>query len=85
MAKEPTILTIENFIKFTTLILTVSGLYFKLTSDIRDIITTAQKDKEFMEYRVSKLEDCCNDKGSKQIVYSQPSAIMPHETKMERD
>lgn len=79
------ILSLENVIKLTTLVLAGSGLYFKLTSDVRDIITSQGKDKEFMEYRISKLEDCCNGEDGKRVTFNQTQAIMPHETKFESD
>lgn len=56
------ILSTENAVKFATLLLGGSGLYFAIKSDIRDINTVIVKDKEFTEYRLNKIEDCCGGK-----------------------
>lgn len=77
MAKE--ILTIENGIKYAMLLLTMSGFYYKQVSDIRDITTQKHYEIEHLQYQVTELKDCCNNKrNERRIVFNDHVAIVPN-------
>lgn len=80
MAAKPTYLTIENGVKFSTLLIGGCSLYFGLMSEIRNMNTITTKDKEMTDYRLTQLEKCCNDKrNERKFVYNQSQAILPNE------
>ena len=84
MAKE--LLTIENGIKLGGLIIAFVLQYAAIKSDLRDFQTNVRKDKEFTEYRLSELQDCCNDKHNKRIVMNTNQvAIVPNGIEIETE
>lgn len=84
MANE--ILTIENGIKYAMLLLTMSGFYYKQVSDIRDITTQKHYEIEHLQYQVTELKDCCNDKrNERRIVFNDHAAILPNGIEIETE
>ena len=74
-------LNTENYIKFGTLVCSLSGLYFAIKSDIRDVTTEKRYEVEHLQYQITELKRCCNGTNDKTIVYNQPLAIMPKQLK----
>ena len=84
MAKE--ILTIENGIKYAMLLFTMAGFYYKQTSDIRDLTTQKHYEVEHLQYQVTELKDCCNNKRSEnRIVFNEHAAILPNGIEIENE
>lgn len=77
MAKE--ILTLENGIKYAVLLCTLSGFYYKQLSDIRELGTEKKYEIEHLQYQITELKDCCNNKHSNdKLAYRHESeAILP--------
>lgn len=84
MAKE--ILTIENGIKLGGLIIAFVLQYAAIKSDIRDLNTEKKYQIEHLQYQVTELKDCCNNKRSeRRIVFNDRAAILPHGIEIENE
>lgn len=84
MAKD--ILSIENAIKLLGLVVAFVLQYAAIKSDLRDFQTNVKKDKEFTEYRISELQECCNGKrGDRRIVFNDHAAILPNGVEIENE
>lgn len=79
MAKE--ILTLENGIKYAVLLCTLSGFYYKQSSDIRELGTEKKYEIEHLQYQVTELKDCCNGKRrNERLAYTHINeAILPND------
>lgn len=77
--------TLENGIKFGTLMVSVLSLYFAIKSDIRELYTEKHYEVEHLQYQIEELKDCCGEKSKEQskMVYKQKDAVLPTETKIE--
>jgi hypothetical protein len=84
MAKE--ILTIENGIKLGGLIIAFILQYAAIKSDIRDMKTEKHFEIEHLQYQISELKDCCNNKRSeRRIVFNDRAAILPNGIEIETE
>jgi hypothetical protein len=62
MAKE--VLTFENLIKYAVLLCTLTGFYYKQSSDIRDLGTEKKFQIEYLQYQITELKNCCGKNGT---------------------
>ena len=86
MTTEPKqLLNFENVVKLSTLIVVVLTNYFATKSDIRDLTTEKKYQIEHLQYQITQLNDCCNNKRNKQIVFNQSQAILPNGINLEND
>jgi len=84
MAKE--ILTIENGIKLGGLIIAFVLQYAAIKSDIRELNTEKKYEIEHLQYQITELKDCCNDKhNERRIVFNDHAAILPHGVEIENE
>jgi len=84
MAKE--ILTLENGIKLGGLIIAFVLQYAAIKSDIRDMKTEKRFEIEHLQYQVTELKDCCNDrKKENRIVFNDRAAILPNGIEIETE
>lgn len=84
MAKE--LLTLENGIKLCGLIIAFILQYAAIKSDIRDMKTEKHFEIEHLQYQVTELKDCCNNKRSeRRIVFNDRAAILPHGIEIETE
>ena len=84
MAKE--ILTLENGIKLGGLIIAFVLQYAAIKSDIRDLNTEKKYQIEHLQYQVTELKDCCNNKRSeRRIVFNDHVAIVPNGIEIETE
>lgn len=83
MAKE--ILTLENGIKYAMLLFTLAGFYYKQSSDIRELGTEKKYEIEHLQYQLTELKDCCNDKRSKVVMNTRHEAIVPNGIELETE
>lgn len=84
MSKE-TLFNFDNAVKASTLLLGLSGLYFALKSDLRNLATEKTLQNEHLQYQINELKDCCNGKGSRQIVFKQSFGITPKTIELEKE
>ena len=80
------IATLENGVKFGTLMVSVLSLYFAIKSDIRELYTEKHYEVEHLQYQIEEIKaDCCGEKSKEQskMVYKQKDAVLPSETKIE--
>jgi hypothetical protein len=83
MAKTE-LLTMDNYIKFSGFIAGICSLYFAIKSDIRELATEKRYEIEHLQYQVTELKDCCNNKhNEKRLVFNERVAIMPNDIKIE--
>ena len=78
--------TLENGVKFGTLMVSVLLLYFAIKSDIRELYTEKHYEVEHLQYQINEIKsDCCGEKSKEQskMVYKQKDAVLPTETKIE--
>lgn len=78
--------TLENGVKFGTLMVAVLSLYFAIKSDIRELYTEKHYEVEHLQYQINEIKaDCCGEKSKEKsnIVYKQKDAVLPSETKIE--
>lgn len=84
MAKE--ILTLENGIKLGGLIIAFVLQYAAIKSDIRDMKTEKRFEIKHLQYQITELKDCCNDrKRDNQIVFNDRVAIVPNGIEIETE
>jgi hypothetical protein len=77
MAKE--VLTFENLIKYAVLLCTLTGFYYKQSSDIRDLGTEKKFQIEYLQYQITELKNCCGKNGTdRHLSYNNRSAIIPN-------
>ena len=79
------ILTFENLIKYAVLLCTLTGFYYKQSSDIRDVTTQKHYEIEHLQYQLTELKDCCsgsNNKG-RHLSYNNRSAIIPNSIELQ--
>lgn len=79
------LLNFENVVKLSTLIVVVLTNYFATKSDIRDLTTEKKFQVEHLQYQITELNDCCNNKQNKQVVFNQTQAILPNGINLEND
>jgi hypothetical protein len=78
------LVTLENGVKFGTLMVSVLSLYFAIKSDIRELYTEKHYEVEHLQYQIEELKDCCDKKSKpKNIAYKVKDAVLPSETKIE--
>ena len=78
--------SLENKVKFVTLIGGFMSLYFAIKSDIRDMKTEKRFEIEHLQYQVTELKDCCNGrKRDNQIVFNDHVAIVPNGIEIETE
>ena len=85
MTAQKQLLNFENIIKLSTLIVVVLTNYFATKSDIRDLTTEKKFQIEYLQYQITELKDCCNEKQPKQLVFNEPKAILPNGINLEND
>ena len=85
MTAEKPLLNLENVVKLGTLIVVVLTNYFATKSDIRDLTTEKKFQIEHLQYQITQLNDCCNNKQNKQIVFNQSQAILPNGINLENE
>jgi len=84
MAKE--LLTLENGIKLGGLIIAFVLQYAAIKSDIRDLNTQKHYEVEHLQYQLTELKDCCNDrKKENRIVFNDHAAILPNGIEIETE
>jgi len=83
MAKET--LTLENGIKLGTLIIAFVLQYAAIKSDIRDMKTEKHFEIEHLQYQLTELKDCCNDKHNKIVMNVKREAILPNGIEIETE
>ena len=84
MAKE--ILTIENGIKYAMLLFTMAGFYYKQSSDIRELGTEKKYEIEHLQYQLTELKECCNNRNNeRKIVFNEHKAIVPNSIELETE
>lgn len=84
MTKE--VLTFENLIKYAVLLCTLTGFYYKQSSDIKDIKTEKRFQIEHLQYQLTELKDCCNEKRNgteRRLSYNNRSAIIPNSIELQ--
>lgn len=79
MSSEKQILSTENIIKLMSGTLMLSGLYFAIKSDIRELATEKKYEVQQLQYQITELKECCKGKRSndKQLVFNNREAILP--------
>ena len=78
--------SLENKVKFVTLIGGFMSLYFAIKSDIRELYTEKHYEVEHLQYQVTELKDCCNGrKRDNQIVFNDHVAIVPNGIEIETE
>jgi len=75
-------LSYENKIKFATHICLLSGLYFAIKSDIRELATEKKYEVEHLQYQITELKWCCENGKKSRIVFNEPKAIMPNQVEI---
>jgi hypothetical protein len=85
MTAEKPLLNLENVVKLSTLIVVVLTNYFATKSDIRDLTTEKKFQIEHLQYQITQLKDCCNNKQNKQVVFNQAQAILPNGINLENE
>ena len=84
MPKE--LLTLENGIKLSGLIIAFVLQYAAIKSDIRDLNTEKKFEIEHLQYQVTELKDCCNGrKRENRIVFNDHVAIVPNGIEIETE
>ena len=84
MAKE--LLTLENGIKLSGLIIAFILQYAAIKSDIRDLNTQKHYEVEHLQYQITELKDCCNGhRNEKRIVFNDHVAIVPNGIEIETE
>lgn len=82
MAKE--VLTFENLIKYAVLLCTLSGFYYKQSSDIRDLGTEKKFQIEYLQYQITELKKCCGKNATdRHLLYNNMSAIIPNSIELQ--
>jgi hypothetical protein len=82
MAKE--VLTFENLIKYAVLLCTLTGFYYKQSSDIRDLGTEKKFQIEYLQYQITELKNCCGKNGTeRRLSYNNRSAIIPNSIELQ--
>lgn len=82
MAKE--VLTFENLIKYAVLLCTLSGFYYKQSSDIRDLGTEKKFQIEYLQYQITELKKCCGkNETDRHLLYNNMSAIIPNSIELQ--
>lgn len=81
-------ITIVKIVGMLTILGSVFAV-FNWASEVKtDLALIKQKlfySNEKIEYRISELEDCCNNKHNKQVVFNQTQAILPNGINLEND
>lgn len=73
-------LNTENVIKLVTFAAGLSGMYYAIKSDIRELNTEKHFEIEHLQYQINEIKNnCCDDTKQKSIILDiqQPSAIKP--------
>ena len=84
MSKE--LLTIENGVKLGGLVIAFVLQYAAIKSDIRDVKTEKRFEIEHLQYQLTELKDCCNDrKRENWIVFIEHKAILPNGIEIESE
>lgn len=84
MSKE--LLTIENGVKLVGLVIAFVLQYAAIKSDIRDMKTEKRFEIEHLQYQLTELKDCCNDrKRENRIVFNEHKAILPNGIEIESE
>lgn len=77
------LLNIGNVIKVGTLLVCLTGLYYKIDSRITTLYTEKHFENEHLQYQITELKDCCNGRETnKRVAFKQSPAILPHEIEM---
>jgi len=74
---DKTVISMENGIKFAGFIIALTIQYSLIKSDIRDLATEKKFQVEHLQYQITELKDCCNNKKNKQISFNNREAILP--------
>lgn len=85
---DKTSITIVKVVGIITILGSVIGAFNWLSEMRTDLALIKQKifyNNEINEVRISALEDCCNDKHNKQIVFNQAQAILPNSVNLENE
>ena len=71
----------------TTFLLWAVGAFIAaIKSDIRDMKTEKHFEIEHLQYQVTELKDCCNNKRSeRRIVFNDRAAILPNGIEIETE
>jgi len=84
MKKE--ILSIENGIKLGSLIIAFLLQYAAIKSDIRDLNTEKKYQIEHIQYQLTELKECCNNKkNAPKFTYKEHRAILPNGIEIENE
>ena len=73
-------LNTENAIKLVTFAAGLSGMYYAIKSDIRELNTEKHFEIEHLQYQINEIkENCCDDTRRKSfaIDIKQPEAVKP--------
>ena len=71
-------MSLENTIKLVGFICAISAQYFMIKSDIRELSTEKKYEIEHLQYQVTELKDCCNNKSKeRKISLNYHEAILP--------
>ena len=78
--------TLENGVKFGTLMISVLSLYFAIKSDIRELYTEKHYEIEHLQYQIEEIKaDCCGEKSKEQSKIITPPSKAPKEAKVDPD
>lgn len=81
-------ITIVKVVGVITILGSLLGAFNWLSEMRTDLALIKQKifyNNEINEVRISALEDCCNEKRNKQIVFNQSQAILPNGINLENE
>ena len=84
--KNPiTITKVIGILTIATFVITGFNWFSEMRTDIALIKQKIFYNNEINEVRISALEDCCNEKQPKQLVFNQPKAILPNGINLENE
>ena len=82
---QTNILNLDSAIKLGGLLVALSGQYFLIKSDLRELSTEKKYEIEHLQYQITELKDCCNDKRNSKVVFNQKHAILPNDLELRDD
>jgi len=84
MTKE--LLSIENGIKLGGLVIAFLLQYAAIKSDIRDLNTEKKYQIEHIQYQLTELKECCNNRrNAPKLVFNDHKAILPNGIEIENE
>lgn len=83
---QSNLLNIDSAIKLGGLLIALTGHYYLIKSDLRELGTEKKYEVEHLQYQITELKDCCNNKhNSRNIVMNNKEAILSNGIELRDD